>query len=300
MSKKTVMVLMGGPDAERHISIQSGAAVAEALRDSGNYIVEERIIHKPTLEEIINLEADVFFPVLHGPYGEGGPLQKLLEDAEKSFVGSSSNVAKTAMDKAATKQIALDLKIQTPTWCVLSQKTVCSIPHPLVLKPIDDGSSFDISICTSNEEVEEQRCLLHKKRTNILAEQLIVGREVTVGIINGSPLPLIEIIPPKDLQSYNYEAKYERNDTQFIVEPKIPSNTCIDDSLLLYKTMGIRDIARVDFILNESGAWLLELNTMPGFTDHSLVPMAAEHAEIPMPELCSLLVNNAARSSIKL
>ena len=162
-----------------------------------------------------------------------------------------------------------------------------------MLKPIDDGSSIDIKICMNQKDVDEQSNFLLEHREQILAETYIKGKEVTVGIVCGNALPIIEIIPPSDLQTYDFEAKYERDDTQFILEPDLPQNTCVAWALDLYEKMGIRAIARVDFILNESGAWLLELNTMPGFTEHSLVPMAARHAGIEMPELCSMLVESA-------
>ncbi len=300
MSKPTVTILMGGPDAERNVSIQSGISVANALRDSGNYEVTEEVIDKPTLEDINNIQSDIVFPVLHGPWGEGGPLQELLELSGKTFVGSSSSTSRTAMDKVATKKIAKNLGIQTPNWSLISEQSTCNISAPLVLKPNDDGSSFDIAMCQTDDDVRAQRQLLHKKRPKLLAERLVNGKEITVGIIDGAPLPIIEIIPPKDLDSYDFEAKYERSDTQYIVEPLLADNTCIEDALKLYSAMNIRDIARVDFILNDTGAWLLELNTMPGFTDHSLIPMAARHKGIEMPELCELLVQNATSRQVKL
>ncbi len=290
---------MGGPDAERNVSIQSGISVANALRDSGNYEVTEEVIDKPTLEDINNIQSDIVFPVLHGPWGEGGPLQELLELSGKTFVGSSSSTSRTAMDKVATKKIAKNLGIQTPNWSLISEQSTCNISAPLVLKPNDDGSSFDIAMCQTDDDVRAQRQLLHKKRPKLLAERLVNGKEITVGIIDGAPLPIIEIIPPKDLDSYDFEAKYERSDTQYIVEPLLDDNRCIEDAIKLYSAMNIRDIARVDFILNDTGAWLLELNTMPGFTDHSLIPMAARHKGIEMPELCALIIQNAMRRQVK-
>ena len=122
---------------------------------------------------------------------------------------------------------------------------------------------------------------------------------MTVGIIGGKPLPIVEIIVSSDLDSYDYEAKYERDDTQFIIEPILPINSCVKEALSLYGAMGIRDIARVDFILTETTTWFLELNTMPGFTNHSLVPMAAKHAGMDMCELCNRLVEFALQRQIK-
>ncbi len=299
MSKSAVTVLMGGPDAERDVSIQSGKAVVRALEESNRFIVHSKVIDQITVDELLRMKPDIFFPVLHGPYGEGGPLQELLEQSEIPFVGSTSISSRNAMDKAYTKKIANQIGIQTPNWSVLSKDETCDVVIPLVLKPVDDGSSIDIAICRTPTEVAEARALLHKKRDVLLAESYIRGREITVGIMNGQPLPLIEIVPPTDIATYDFEAKYERDDTLFIVEPQLPPNRCVEHALLLYESMGIQDIARVDFILDDEGEWLLELNTMPGFTDHSLIPMAAKHAGIDMCTICSSLVEIALSRLIK-
>ena len=291
MSKKHVTVLMGGPDAERDVSIRSGMAVAQALKNSGEFFVEEQIIDIPSLEDIANIQCDIVFPVLHGPFGEGGPLQQLLENAGKIFVGSSSKSAELAMDKSTTKQIAIGLGIQTPKWCVLNENDTCDLPLPFVLKPIDDGSSVDVEFCNSTEDVQINKTELFKTRKQLLAEEYIQGRELTVGIINGEPLPIIEIIPPNE--SYDFVAKYQSEDTQYVISPNLPTYDCVNSAMKLYEEMNILDIARVDFLLDDRGSWLLEINTMPGFTNHSLVPMAAKHIGITMDTLCASLVHAA-------
>ncbi len=295
MTVSTVVVLMGGPDAEREVSIQSGTAVATALEQTGKYFVHQQLIDTPSFEDIERLEADVVFPVLHGPFGEGGPLQDLLESADIPFVGSTSFAASLAMDKVASKQVAQNLEIQTPQWCVVSEHSNCSIDPPLVLKPINDGSSYGVHICHSEQEVFTHQESLLNERQQILAESYVKGRELTVGIIGGKVLPIVEIIVANNQHTYDFEAKYKCHETQYIVEPSLPSNTCTESALAIYEAMGIRDIARVDFLLDDLGVWFLELNTMPGFTDHSLVPLAAKHAGMEMPELCSSLVEFALR-----
>ncbi len=294
VKRLAVTVLMGGPDAERDISIASGNAVTTALEQTDRFEVEAQCIELPSAQEIANIKADVVFPVLHGPFGEGGPLQLLLENEGIPFVGSSSNVSHDAMDKIVTKQIATRNGIPTPTWCILTKDDPCTVAPPLVLKPIDDGSSVDIVICNNEDQVIRARNKLHQSRATLLAESYVGGREVTVAIIDGTPLPIIEIIPPSDLNTYDYAAKYERDDTQFVIEPSLPENNCEKLALKLYEVMGVRDIARVDFLIDNDGEWLLELNTMPGFTDHSLLPMAAHHAGIEMTELCTRLVQTAS------
>ncbi len=299
MNNLRVAVLAGGPDAERNVSIDSGTAVADALKSSSKYCVNFKVVDKLTLSDLIGMNADVIFPVLHGPYGEGGPLQELLEQSGIPFVGSGSLAARNAMDKVVTKEIAKSAGLNTPKWCTVTNLEPCDLDAPLVLKPVDDGSSIDMAICKTNEEVIKARKQLHNKRESLLAETYIEGDEVTVGIVDGDPLPIIKIIPPEDIRTYDFAAKYERDDTKFIIEPELPPNDCVESSLHLYKTMNIQDIARVDFIINSGVAWFLELNTMPGFTNHSLIPMAAKHAGMSMPEICTNLVELAAARVIK-
>ncbi len=129
-----------------------------------------------------------------------------------------------------------------------------------------------------------------------MAEGYVAGREVTVGIVAGMPLPLIEIHPPEALEFYDYEAKYLHDDTRYVINPDLPEQTaaeCTRVAMLAFDQLGCRDIARVDFMVDERGAWFLELNTMPGFTTHSLVPMAAASRSLDMPELCTNLVDTA-------
>lgn len=290
----TVLVLMGGPDAEREVSLDSGHAVARALRESNAFDVVEQIIDAPGVVELTAMGGDVFFPVLHGHWGEGGPLQELLEAIGLPFVGSGSRAAALAMHKLTTKAMMKSLDIPTPPAQLLRPDTECELTPPLVLKPIDDGSSVDLRICHTGEEVVDARAVLHGRRGDLLAEQYIAGRELTVGIVGDAALPIIEIIPA--VEFYDYDAKYEREDTQYVIEPDLPTDvaeTCVRHALACYEHLGCRDLARVDFMFDRSGPWFLEINTMPGFTSHSLVPMAAAHAGTPMPQLCAALVQRA-------
>lgn len=298
MNVPTVTVLIGGPDAEHDVSIASGTAVAKALEQSEKFNVKLELVNRPSASDIAAIKSDVIFPVLHGPFGEGGPLQLLLEESNIPFVGSGSEVAANAMDKVITKQIAVQAEIQTPSWCTLKYNQECSIPPPLVIKPIDDGSSVDTVICNSEAQIASARLSLHTRRPILLAETYIKGREIAVGIIDGFALPIIEIIPSNNLKTYDYAAKYERDDTQYVIAPKLPNNRCVEAAIKIYNIMGIRDIARVDFLIDEAGSWFLEVNTMPGFTSHSLLPMAARHAGLKMPELCSKLVEIALQRVI--
>ena len=300
--KPTVLVLMGGPDAEHDVSIMSGGEVAQALRDSGHFEVVERVIDRAMVEDLRWCSADVVFPVLHGPWGEGGPLQEILDQLELPYVGSAPQAASLAMDKLATKRLLADVGIPTPLAARLEATDVCPLDPPLVLKPIDDGSSVDVAICLDDDAVDKARARLHARRCALMAERYIAGREITVGIVGNEALPLLEITPgepaePDDTVAfYDYAAKYLRQDTRYAVNPDLPGDVaerCARYAMLAFQKLRCRDVARVDFMLDSRGPWFLEINTMPGFTAHSLVPMAAAHTGLDMAGLCTTLVNAA-------
>lgn len=296
----TVLVLMGGPDAEREVSLDSGAAVAEALRQSGRFGVSEVVIDRPNIAELretaSGVSAEVIFPVLHGHWGEGGPLQELLEELGLPYVGCRPQPAARAMDKLVSKMLIGPEGVATPPSRQLTPDDECDLDPPLVLKPVDDGSSVDMRICHTVDQVEQGRRELHPSRGRLMAERFIGGREITVGILGTEALPLIEIIPADEAGFYDYAAKYEREDTRYVVRPDLPAEvarTCRDWALIAFNRLGCRDLARVDFMVDDAGPWFLEINTMPGFTSHSLVPMAARKIGLEMPDLCAKLADIA-------
>jgi D-alanine-D-alanine ligase len=288
-----VLVLKGGPDAEREVSLRSGGMVAAALRRAGAQ-VEEVTIDKPGLDEIRAMPGDVVFPVLHGPWGEGGALQDLLERDGRPYVGCGPAAARLAMDKPASKRAVSEVGVRTPASQVLRAGDRLTLQPPLVLKPCDDGSSVDLRVCRTAEQAEHARAEIHPRRPELLAESFIEGREVTIGLLEDRDLPLIEVRPKCGL--YDYEAKYNRDDTEYRLDPNLPAG--VADGIrraarLAWKRLGLRDVARMDFMLDAQGAWFLEANTMPGFTDHSLVPKAAAHGGLPMERLVTLLAERA-------
>lgn len=293
--RPTVLVLMGGPDAEREVSILSGTAVADALRHSDRFTVVDCVIERPAAIDLAALPGDVVFPVLHGTWGEGGPLQLILEELGRPFVGCDSRSAALAMDKMRTKELVGSHGVLTPKAVEISQNDLCEVELPVVVKPVDDGSSVDIRICRTAQELTAAREQLHPRRRRLMIEQYIHGRELTVGILQGEVLPAIEIQP--SVSFYDYEAKYDRNDTRYLINPRLPKSVgevLVRDSLVAWHELGCRDLARVDFRLDDHDrVWFLELNTMPGFTTHSLLPMAARAHGLEMPELCVQLVEEA-------
>lgn len=304
----TVLVLGGGPDAEREVSLNSSRCVAEAIKRAGRHAVNYQIIDRPGAPELRRLDGDVIFPVLHGGWGEGGPLQDLLEIDGRSYVGSGPRASRLAMDKIATKVAAITAGIPTAESAIFDPRdSVCPLGLPVVIKPVHEGSSVGVHLCRDQIAWDKARAkaagdMRQTPGRVSMLERLIAGAELTVGVLdpasdNPRALPIIRIEPA--VEFYDYEAKYTRNDTRYTVAPALAAGiteTVRDRALTLAKAMGIRHLCRVDFLLDEKNrAWLLEVNTMPGFTDHSLMPMAAAHEGMGMPTLCVALVEMALR-----
>ena len=255
-------------------------------------------IDRITRDEILAHSPNVVFPIVHGPWGEGGPLQEILEELHASegvpYIGPKPRAAAIAMNKLATKMHAMRLEIRTPRSREVRRREAIDLEAPLVLKPSNDGSSVDLRICRTLQEVLRARNELEPKREMLMAEQYVEGREMTVGIVNGEVLPIIEIVPATSF--YDYEAKYFRDDTRYVVDPELPADVAEEmrnATRGIFSALGLRDIARADFIVDAEGAWFLEINTAPGMTTHSLVPMAARHIGVEMPALCTRIVRAA-------
>jgi D-alanine-D-alanine ligase len=302
----SVLVLGGGPDSERPVSIKSSTGIADALRSTGKLAVHLEIIDRLTLDQLRALPGEAIFPYLHGPYGEGGPLQDLLIRDGRPFVGSGPRAARLAMDKVASKFAAYRLGIPTPDGFVLNPADpTCPAGIPSIIKPIHEGSTIGLHVCDFAEHYADAIAAIRGERTahpdrSYIVERKVPGRELTVGVIDGIAVPIIEIGPAQGL--YDFEAKYNRDDTRYILDPDLPSGVAERikaQSVALARDLGCRHIARVDFMLEHAQggpvAWLLEINTTPGFTDHSLVPKAARHAGVSTPSLCEGLLRMAMR-----
>ena len=303
------LVLKGGPDAEHDVSLMSAAEVAAALRRAEDLDVIELEVDRPSAEALAAHRPDVVFPVLHGPYGEGGPMQELLESMGVAYVGCRPRAAATAMDKVLTKALVSEIGVPTPPSRELPagatiDPTVIDLAPPLVVKPANEGSSVGLSICQTAAEAHAAAAALAAKGKRVLVERYIKGREVTVGIIDGPSgtevLPIIEIVPA--VAFYDYEAKYHREDTRYLLDPTLPAGVADDlrrFTRAVWDRIGCRDLARADFLVEtlpdgRATAWFLEINTMPGMTTHSLVPKAAAHRGVDMTALCAGLVRQAA------
>lgn len=303
-ARPTVLVLGGGPDAERDVSIVSSRAVAQALMDGGRFEVHYQLIGAVGPCDLRAMAGDVIFPVLHGAFGEGGPMQDLLEMLGRPYIGSGPRAARVAMDKVATKLVAAGLRIATPEAAVVNpMDPVCPIGTPCVVKPLHEGSSVGLSVCRDEGAwrgalARVRQDLGQRPDRSWMVERMVGGRELTVAMLEGGEgleaIGVVEIAPAEGV--YDYAAKYERNDTRYTINPTLPRG--VDAKIRAWAgrlcgAIGVRHLARVDFMLDDSGPALLEVNTMPGFTSHSLLPMAARARGMELSDLCAHLVDVA-------
>ncbi len=305
-----ILVLAGGPDRERPVSLLGGAQVARALRDAGHDVIERDILPDDlsTLEEFKQWGGDVVFPVLHGPWGEGGGLQRILSDRNFNYVGCGPAAASLCINKHLTKLTVADHGIATPEAQLLLTDQKRTLDAPVVIKALEEGSTFGLSICKTEEQAITACESLSKDYPKLLVERYVPGKELTVGVIGSeddeapgaTALPPIQIVPPGEC--YDYKAKYESNDTQYLFNIDLPEETLQqirDWSLTAYRVLGVRHLCRVDFMVDEfNRPWLIEVNTMPGFTTHSLLPMAAAKAGLNLAQLTNRLVRLACRDAL--
>lgn len=308
-----VLVLAGGPDRERDVSLQSGAQVAGALREAGHDVIERDLSPTDTaaLDEFAawgdsggdsggRSGGDVVFPVFHGKWGEGGGAQALLEQRGFAFVGCRQDAARRCFDKTRTKQTLLDAGLPTPAFESVRASDFPTLQPPVVVKANDEGSSIDLAICHTPEALAAAWKDLSSRHNTLLVERFVAGQELTVGVIadeRGEPLalPTIHIVPATAF--YDYDAKYLRDDTQYLFDtPPEVEKTLHQIAIDTFRGLGCRQLSRVDMFLDaEDRPWVIEVNTLPGFTTHSLLPMAARRAGIEMTTLVDRLVRGAAR-----
>jgi D-alanine-D-alanine ligase len=297
-----ITVLMGGVSLEREVSLISGQAVCGALRRMGHAVTSADISPRDT-SALDRQGADLVFIALHGDFGENGQVQQLCEDRGLCYVGSDPKASLLAMDKVASKTRFRAAGLPTPDWLVLSAgqdaarraALLGEMPLPTVLKPIDGGSSVDVIIARDPAARQAGLQCLLAKYPQVLAEAFVAGRELTMGILGEQALPPIEIKTAREF--YDYFAKYHDDATQYIVDPQLPPGLrqrLQDDALKAFASLDCRDLGRVDFILTADGTpAILEINTIPGFTSHSLLPKAAAAAGIGFDELCDRLARAA-------
>ena len=303
--KLNISILYGGASTEHKISIQTGLAIAEAIKDRYNLDMinlDSEIYNAPQLL----VGSDLVFNALHGGDGENGSIQSFLDLHHIPYTGSGAKPCKIAMDKNITKLIAKSVDIQTPNWILLKRNQHTGMQlhynqpskfsYPYVVKPSSEGSTFGLTIVKEESELEEAINHASEYGDEILIEEFIPGRELTVGILGNKPLPIVEIKPSHDL--YDYECKYSEGLSEYFVPAELSDSlerSLSEDALKIYKTIGCRHYARADFRLNEAGEhYLLEINTLPGMTATSLLPKAAKAAGLEFPDLIDTIIKIAS------
>lgn len=299
-----VTVLMGGPSAEREVSFMSGRAIADGLQRVGHRVARDDIDPR----DVSALDAediDVVFIALHGQFGESGEVQQLCEARRLRYTGSGPRASKLGLDKAASKQLFKRAGLHTPDWMIIEQYHsaaqragwLAEIAPPVVLKPVDGGSSVDITIARDERQRDEVVEELIDRYGRAMVERYVAGRELTVSILGTRALPVMEIVPAREF--YDYTAKYADDaGTRYIFDHGLGGQVAESVSaaaIAAHQAIGARDVSRVDFVLDADGvAQVIEINTIPGFTGHSLLPMAAAKVGISFDELVDSLVNMAA------
>lgn len=286
-----VAVLYGGKSAEREVSLKSGAAVIDALTTAGVDVVAIDV-GDDLLDRLQSEKIDRAFIILHGRGGEDGSMQGLLECLGIPYTGSGILASALAMDKLRTKQVWQSLGIPTPRHAVLASENDClqastELGFPLIVKPAHEGSSIGMAKVNSAQELVAAWQDAAQYDSQVLVEQWIHGPEFTIAVLRGQVLPPIALGTPHVF--YDYDAKYIANDTQYRIPCGLDSakeQELIDLTARACDAIGIEGWGRLDVMQDEQGRfWLLEVNTAPGMTDHSLVPMAARAAGLDFQQL---------------
>ena len=294
---ESIIVLYGGVGSEREVSLVSGEAIAQAL--AANFNVELLRLDTEALPESIDGTRSIVFPALHGAFGEDGRLQALLEDAGIEYCGSDAAASRLCMAKDLTKTIACDLGVGVPQARVfdgadapLADSVIESLGTSLVIKPTDQGSSVGLYFTEHRSALGVTLSQIHDGKW--LIEQRIRGRELTVGVLHGAAMGVVEIVSASGV--YDYKAKYTPGSTEYRypaeLQPEVEARIKADAEAL-FTACGCRDFARIDFLLDGVESYFLEINTLPGLTATSLLPKSASCVGLDFESLGRDLVSPA-------
>jgi len=296
MSRKlNITVMLGGPSAEREVSLRTGTAVAQALRSLGHTVNE---LDPRTPDWTLPAGTEVVFLALHGTYGEDGTVQRQLDHLGVPYTGCDAEASRIAFDKVLTKEKCLQAGVPTAKYVTVTSSAAplpAGLTLPLVAKPSRQGSSVGLQFIERAEDWGAALAESLKFDSEVLIEEKIVGRETTVAILAGRPLPVVEIRPKTG--SYDYQRKYTAGATEYFCPADFDAATTqrIQDAALgAFKAVGGRDYARVDVMVRADGSpVVLEVNTLPGMTETSLLPKAAAAAGMTYAELCQRMIDLA-------
>jgi D-alanine-D-alanine ligase len=303
--KKKVGLLMGGLSREREISLKTGNAILKALSQKG-YNVHPIDVDRSIAERLTQEKIECAFLALHGRFGEDGTIQGMLELMRIPYTGSGVLASALALHKIMAKKVFLYEKIPTPFYEVFDREEIeknppkrISFPLPIVVKPAREGSTIGVSIVVKGEEWIPALKKAGECDEEILVEEFMKGKEITVGILEDTPLPIIEIAPRSGF--YDYHSKYTKGETQYIIPARIPEEKYLyaqEISLKAFQMLGCSDFGRVDLMTDEDGnPFVIDVNTMPGMTETSLVPKAASYAGIAFEDLVERIL---LRASLKI
>lgn len=302
-----VALLLGGDSAEREISLASGAGVAAALQKAGHLVVAI----DPASHELPSIDwqsFDVCFIALHGGAGEDGRVQRQLEQLGVPYTGSGPAASELAMSKSASKERFLQAGVPTPAYQMFSTNDsplrianiVAALGYPAIIKPESQGSSLGVSCVQSVSQLEDALAECAQYDRFGLAERFIRGREFTVAVLDRQALPVLEIISPQGL--FTYESKYQSQRTEYRFDCELPPGLDAymqDTAVAAAAALGTAGLVRVDLMLDTADQpWVLEVNTVPGMTERSLAPKAAARAGIDMTSLCDQLVRQPVQAEI--
>lgn len=294
-----VGILAGGPSSEREISLESGNAVYNAL-NTGDFTTVLIDLCALVKEDIKKTGIDVAFIALHGGFGEDGSVQSALAEMGMPFTGSGQKASNLALDKLASRIIFEESGIKVPDFKAFKRGVKFDADFfkmPLVVKPRREGSSVGLSLVFNENDLDDALKKAFKYDDDILVEEFIKGREITVGILDDKPLPVIEIAP--DGTHYDFYAKYKSSETKYFIPAPLEAGIfkkAQEIGLKAHKALGCSFFSRVDMILGEDGIiYVLEVNTIPGLTSRSLLPKAAEAAGIDFASLCRKILYAALK-----
>jgi D-alanine-D-alanine ligase len=302
-----VAVLKGGRSLERGVSLRSGARVEDALERLGHEVLPIDV-GPDLVKRLVAERPDVAFVAMHGVGGEDGTVQELLEILGIPFTGPSAAACARCMDKVQAKDAIEDGDLPTPEWFAFNQTAFHefgaadalgrleeTLGFPLVVKPSRGGSSLGVKFARSPEEVPQALVSAFSYDDRVLLERFVDGRELAVSILGDKPLPVVEAILLEG-DRYDFEARYEIGRTRFVCPAELTAEEergVTEAALDTYRALGCSGFARIDLILDDEGPWLLEANAIPGLTDTSLLPQAAEAAGLSFEQLVERILDLA-------
>lgn len=303
LKNKRIGVIMGGWSSEREISLRSGENVYQSLIRQGFNAIKIDINRK-FAEQIINAQIDIAFITLHGKPGEDGTIQGFLELLNIPYTGSDVLASAIGINKIITKRLFEHAKIPTPAYiylpkgCNLKEQLALAkqrLKFPMMLKPKTEGSSVGCELIEDEKNLYQKCLMAQRKFGDIFLEKFINGMIATVGILEQTALPILELVPKKQ-KFYDFKAKYTKGETEFIIPARLPksvSEKIKQLALLAHNTIGARGFSRVDLIVSKNKPYFLEINTLPGMTELSDLPAQAKYAGISYDELVLRILKSA-------